>query len=284
MVDLAAVIGEQLECPICFQTPRDPPIFQCENGHLVCAGCKPKLANGKCPQGNCLLQRQRSRLAEKLLEKADLPRPCKYAVIGCFHEDKMATLPKHEADCGFRSVVCPDLDCVDRVAERDVLSHLIEEHAMIDLEKTLKIDKALDECLWVVNGDDCRVRSVDKTWPVSVFKCDGFVFFAVLTKPKSNGLWHAFLQMLAPKSLSETYSTEIRLASIDGDSSVVFNGSVHAVDRDSKRVIASGDCLSFTDAFVARLLRPFPEEQREAEDDDELKYLLKLDYSVQKKQ
>lgn len=42
-------LSEELECPICCQTPRNPPIFECENGHLICCVCRPKM-NDKCPQ------------------------------------------------------------------------------------------------------------------------------------------------------------------------------------------------------------------------------------------
>ena len=42
-------LSQELECPVCLQLPRNPPIFQCENGHLICCDCHPKL-NSKCPQ------------------------------------------------------------------------------------------------------------------------------------------------------------------------------------------------------------------------------------------
>ena len=42
-------LSEELECPVCFQLPRNPPIFQCENGHLICCDCQPKV-NETCPQ------------------------------------------------------------------------------------------------------------------------------------------------------------------------------------------------------------------------------------------
>ena len=32
-----------LECPICFETIDSAPIYQCQNGHVVCKNCHPKL-------------------------------------------------------------------------------------------------------------------------------------------------------------------------------------------------------------------------------------------------
>ena len=36
-----------LECPICFETIDSVPIYQCQNGHVVCKNCHPKLKT--CP-------------------------------------------------------------------------------------------------------------------------------------------------------------------------------------------------------------------------------------------
>mgnify|MGYP002041762953 FL=1 len=36
-----------LECPVCFETIDSVPIYQCQNGHVVCKNCQPKLK--ACP-------------------------------------------------------------------------------------------------------------------------------------------------------------------------------------------------------------------------------------------
>ena len=36
-----------LECPVCFETIDSVPIYQCQNGHVVCKNCYPKLKT--CP-------------------------------------------------------------------------------------------------------------------------------------------------------------------------------------------------------------------------------------------
>merc|ERR1712025_1096254 len=42
-------IESELECPVCMEMAL-PPIYQCEEGHIICASCKPLLTN--CPH-NC---------------------------------------------------------------------------------------------------------------------------------------------------------------------------------------------------------------------------------------
>lgn len=62
-------IERELECPVCMEISR-PPIYQCEEGHIICAKCKPLLTN--CPH-NCGKRYSepaiRCRFAEKLADK-----------------------------------------------------------------------------------------------------------------------------------------------------------------------------------------------------------------------
>lgn len=62
-------IERELECPVCMDIAR-PPIYQCEEGHIICANCKPLLT--ECPH-NCGKKYSepaiRCRFAEKLAEK-----------------------------------------------------------------------------------------------------------------------------------------------------------------------------------------------------------------------
>ncbi len=39
-------LEEELECPVCMDISR-PPIYQCEEGHIICSACKPLLT--QCP-------------------------------------------------------------------------------------------------------------------------------------------------------------------------------------------------------------------------------------------
>ncbi|KAG2307959.1 hypothetical protein Bca4012_083087 [Brassica carinata] len=40
--------ADLLDCPICY-LPLTIPIFQCDNGHLACSSCCPKLRNNALP-------------------------------------------------------------------------------------------------------------------------------------------------------------------------------------------------------------------------------------------
>ena len=62
-------IEAELECPVCMEMAL-PPIYQCEEGHIICSSCKPLLTN--CPH-NCGKKYSepaiRCRFAEKLADK-----------------------------------------------------------------------------------------------------------------------------------------------------------------------------------------------------------------------
>ena len=62
-------IERELECPVCMEVSR-PPIYQCEEGHIICSSCKPLLK--VCPH-NCGQKYSepaiRCRFAEKLADR-----------------------------------------------------------------------------------------------------------------------------------------------------------------------------------------------------------------------
>ena len=69
-------LRKSLECPVCLETPKSRPVYQCKNGHILCSGCSGKVK--KCPEcrvdlnlGDLNLKDVRIRclFAEKQLEK-----------------------------------------------------------------------------------------------------------------------------------------------------------------------------------------------------------------------
>jgi E3 ubiquitin-protein ligase SIAH1 len=72
-------IKEMVECSVCFHVPESPPIYQCDNGHILCKACKAQLA--ECTTCRQRLGNLRSLVAEKLIEK--IPVRCKFAEHGC---------------------------------------------------------------------------------------------------------------------------------------------------------------------------------------------------------
>ncbi len=62
-----------------------------------------------------------------------------------------------------------------------------------------------------------------------------------------------------------------------------YQGFPHAVDTPESEIISSCAALVLTDASVGSIISEIPHDQRKATgyfDDDELKYLFKIEYSV----
>ena len=96
---------EMLECHICMEEPRQPPIFNCVNGHILCQHCLSKVALcGICRVS--LKEPVRNLFAEKILT-----RTLKDATLSCKFEDCQfqAALPEmilHDSTCVRRTIPC----------------------------------------------------------------------------------------------------------------------------------------------------------------------------------
>ena len=55
-----------LECPVCFATIKQTPIYQCRNGHVICKNCHPRLRT--CPTCRDGPISQRNRKIEEIVE------------------------------------------------------------------------------------------------------------------------------------------------------------------------------------------------------------------------
>ena len=91
-------IHDVLECVICLEVPRKEPIYQCENGHLLCVLCNKRVVD--CPLCKVELRNIRALAVEKILQKC--PRPCKFQETGCKTQMRQLSLIEHEKLCTFK--------------------------------------------------------------------------------------------------------------------------------------------------------------------------------------
>ena len=125
-VSLQDAVAETLECPVCLQTIKDPPVFLCANGHELCQKCRePLKAEGKpCPvcQGELIDVRCR---AVEMLEK--LPRTeCKYEGCTFARSDTQLVKSHEEKECRMKPVKCEV--CNQQVALSEIYDHFGTNH------------------------------------------------------------------------------------------------------------------------------------------------------------
>ncbi|CAH8388115.1 unnamed protein product [Eruca vesicaria subsp. sativa] len=113
---------EVFDCPICFE-PLIAPIFQCDNGHLACSLCCPKLRN-KCPFCTLPIGNKRCRAMEKVLESIFIP--C--SMLGCTKNVCYGELSAHEKDCKFSLCACPVPGCKYIASYKDIYDHFTFGH------------------------------------------------------------------------------------------------------------------------------------------------------------
>ena len=115
-------IREDLECPVCLKTPRTTPIYQCEQGHIHCNTCHPRLKK-KCPVCRGSIGNTRNLVAEKIISK--LPFQCPNFENGC---QETRALPdqiiEHEKYCEFRMVKCYCKYCDKSVVFNNLVEHV----------------------------------------------------------------------------------------------------------------------------------------------------------------
>jgi len=115
-----------LECPVCLEIIKDPPVYLCEKGHALCLTCRePLKAQDKpCPVCRGKLTDARNLVVENMLEL--LPKiKCKNE--GCTFEKSNGDLVKtHEEECRERPVKCGN--CKEPIAMSKLVAHLETEH------------------------------------------------------------------------------------------------------------------------------------------------------------
>ncbi|KAG7611048.1 Zinc finger RING-type [Arabidopsis suecica] len=114
-----------LDCPICYHALKIP-VFQCENGHLACSSCCPKLRN-KCPACALPVGHIRCRAMERVLESVLVP--CRYADLGCTKTIYYGRESTHEKICNFSSCSCPVQGCNYTGSYKDLYEHYDLTHS-----------------------------------------------------------------------------------------------------------------------------------------------------------
>ena len=132
-------IREDLECPVCFKIPRTTPIYQCEQGHIHCKTCHPRLQN--CPVCRGPIGNTRNLVVEKIISK--LPVRCVNFENGCQEPQALPDqIIEHEKYCEFRMVNCFYTRCGDSFVFNDFAEHLKKpKHRMIKVKVGSKMNR-----------------------------------------------------------------------------------------------------------------------------------------------
>ncbi|KAG6476336.1 putative E3 ubiquitin-protein ligase SINA-like 6 [Zingiber officinale] len=113
-----------LDCSICFE-PLQPPIFQCQNGHVACPSCCSKLSN-KCYLCSHTIRYSRCLILEKVIESIKFS--CNYEKYGCNRTMAYTEKHAHEEACSYAPCFCPVSECYFDGSREMLSAHFINEH------------------------------------------------------------------------------------------------------------------------------------------------------------
>lgn len=113
-------------CGICFNIMHDPAMVGCECDRTFCFKCLEKILEIKCPMCNMKGNGKLVRCCRQFREGLDaMTRSCFNSDDGCRKKGNWAEIQKHvESECRYRPVLCPNLECGQRVPFRALFNHL----------------------------------------------------------------------------------------------------------------------------------------------------------------
>ena len=114
-------LTSNLQCPVCFSTPRTGPVPSCPAGHILCITCRESLDT--CPTCRRTLGENINSLASALIDIVN--HKCKFSAQGCETKLQLSSLLAHEKICPERVIKCPNLNCLKKVQFKNYLDHTI---------------------------------------------------------------------------------------------------------------------------------------------------------------
>ncbi|XP_055249474.1 E3 ubiquitin-protein ligase SIAH1-like [Moschus berezovskii] len=227
--DLASLF----ECPVCFNYVL-PPILQCQNGHLVCSDCRPKLT--RCPTCRGPLTSIRNLAMEKVANSVLFP--CKYASAGCEITMPPTGKADHEEYCEFRPCCCPcpGASCGWQGSTDAVLPHLMQHY---------------DESIITLQGEVVVFLAVNINHPgtldwVMIQSCFGFHFILFLEKLESydgHQKFFAVVQLIGTREQAENFTYRLEL---NGNRRrLIWEATPLSIHERFATAIMNSDCLVF---------------------------------------
>jgi hypothetical protein len=240
--DLEAI----LECIICHVVPRNGPIFQCTNGHLICKECSKKTA----ATASCAMCQEppppkkiRSIAAEQVIEKTDFVFTCIHAVNGCNFSAVRTMLEKHEGTCESRMVPCPDGgNCKKSFPLNKLLKHL----------KTADRSTPGHKAGIFTNTFGCTDMTRQKvTWNVVICEYADTNFFIKFVREK--GMFHTWLYIAGDADIAKKYQVNITVA--NPTIHLSYTSKVFSIDLNEENMFKRDDVLSFGESLFRKMIR-----------------------------
>jgi len=224
---LVARLLAKVECPVCFEVPKEAPINVCPNGHVVCNTCKRE----RCPTCRVRMGPGTSIIALTVVE--NIPHTCEFQIHGCLVTCQLQELKLHQAQCQFRTVHCPNSRCPEKIPLATLAEHTLRRCIRSGTFHNSPINNNYHYVVPYTQTEQFHRRN-DSSWRPEGICFNGCNFFVKIVRHGKKGKWFFYVQMAGSEKDAGQYTATISVynptAGIDGRNSHRFIGEVCPID------------------------------------------------------
>lgn len=231
-------IKDALDCTICLDIPKNDPVYQCENGHILCKECRENITD--CPVCRVKLGSLRNLAIEKVLAKC--PRPCEYSNYGCIVKLTKEALDVHKDVCKYKPLQCLHPVCKEFVPMIEIPSHMNQEHNVV------KVDSYLIQ----YDNMNTYIKSHGQFIPAHLtFQGSNFYSFVWRTfSPPSR--WHFWLYIVGTPSDSKSYIYTVKINAPEYNEEFSYKGQPVSLRIEKSKISNMNRCLTIDDECMER--------------------------------
>ena len=202
-------VRSQLECPVCYNIPRDLPLPSCPSGHFVCRPCKTKVKD--CPTCRQPMPANMTNSAiGALIEQVE--HDCKFTDQGCGVKMMLKDLVTHEKTCPDRTIQCPNPGCAQLVKLKNFDNHAQRGNHSLIIDSRCNIRFKI-----LRNNVVPRVH-----WPLGCFYALDEIFYLTLAYHKPSKCFVISILVAKSQDVASKYKANVN---IKGDNNeLCFNG------------------------------------------------------------
>ena len=231
-------IQDAFECIVCIDVPKLDPVYQCDNGHILCSSCHANVTD--CPICRIKLGNSRNLAVEKVLSK--FPRPCEFDVYGCKVRMASKTLPTHQNFCKYKPVQCLSAVCKELIPMVEMPTH------MNDIHHVFKSDT------YSIHYENMsRYTKTNVQFNPAHFSFDEKDFFSFFWRTfEPQNCWHIWLYMVGSPEESQKYSYQVKLRGSKYNEELSYFGQTVSLHIDKNEITSINRCLTIQDGNIER--------------------------------
>eukprot|EP00090_Calanus_glacialis_P042559 TRINITY_DN7546_c0_g1_i1.p1 TRINITY_DN7546_c0_g1~~TRINITY_DN7546_c0_g1_i1.p1 ORF type:complete len:317 (-),score=57.20 TRINITY_DN7546_c0_g1_i1:141-1091(-) len=236
-----------VECPVCYNIPRDLPIPCCPAGHIMCTTCRGRVLH--CPTCRRQLEDNTSSLAAALIEKVQ--HKCLHWDFGCREKNYLGSIVRHEEMCKDRTVQCPGPNgCEEKVQLKEFHRHAVRNSCTVELKERTKFNLSKGWMQWdgmtLKKGQEFNLRE-DLAWSFFHFSKFEQQFYFSAQYFAAEELFLFYVMVLGGTDATEDFKSSVSIVNAANNSKITFEGPIMAIDkipRSEENLMVSPACFS----------------------------------------